>query len=446
MNLRRVMADFPSDMLFGVATSSYQIEGTDFGGCGPSHWDNFARRPGAIADGTDGSVACDHYHRYAEDLDLVSEGGFGAYRFSFSWPRLLPQSDGEVNQKGLSFYDRLLDEMLERGLQPFATLYHWDLPQRHADAGGWQNRDVAGRFADYTDLVISHFGDRLASVAPINEPWCVSFLSHYWGLHAPGLCDLAATAKSMHHVQLAHGRSIEVMRGHGQINLGCVLNKEFAVPVDDSPRAAEKAHLFDAIYNRWFEESIFKGRYPEEVLALFGDHMPDGYEDDLALISTPLDWAGSNYYTRAVIAPDDDEPHLGFRCVRGDLPKTDMGWEIDPGGLAFFLRRMARDYAPGLPLYVTENGMANADVVNAGGGVTDPERTSYFEGHLGALAALVDEGVPLKGYFAWSLLDNYEWAFGYSKRFGLVHVDYENQTRTPKDSYLAWQDALLSRR
>ena len=445
MRLAQIIAGFPRDFLFGVATSSYQIEGTGAGGCGRSHWDSFARQPGAISDGTDGTVACDHYHRFAEDLDLVADGGFGGYRFSFSWPRLLPHSDRQANAEGLAFYDRLLDAMLERGLQPFATLYHWDLPQRHADAGGWRNRDVTGWFADYTDLVMRHFGDRLASVAPVNEPWCVSFLSHYWGHHAPGLTDLAATASAMHFVQLAHGRSVEVLRGHGHRNVGCVLNKEYAVPVDDSALAAEKTQLFDGIYNRWFEDSTFKGRYPEEVLALFGRHMPEGYEDDLALISAPLDWAGNNYYTRSVIAPDAAEPHLGFRCVRGDLAKTDMGWEIDPGGLAFFLRRMASDYAPGLPLYVTENGMANADQLNAEGGVTDPERLSYFEGHLAECAALLDEGVPLKGYFAWSLLDNYEWAFGYSKRFGLVHVDYDSQARTPKDSYLAWQDALLSR-
>jgi beta-glucosidase len=446
MSLTHIISSLPSNMMFGVATSSYQIEGTKFGGCGPSHWDSFARQFGSISDGSDGEVACDHYHRFAEDLDLVAGGGFDAYRFSFSWPRLLPHSDDEVNADGLGFYDRLLDGMLERGLHPFATLYHWDLPQRHADAGGWQNRDIIGWFADYTDLVMRHFGDRLASVAPINEPWCVSFLSHYWGHHAPGLCDLAATAKSMHYVQLAHGRSIEVMRGHGQKNLGCVLNKEFAVPLDGSALAAEKTHLFDGIYNRWFEESTFKGRYPEEVLALFGPHMPAGYEDDLRLISAPLDWAGINYYTRSVIMPDKEEPNLGFRCIHGDLPKTDMGWEIAPEGLAFFLRRMANDYAPGLPLYVTENGMANADLVNADGIVPDVDRTSYFESHLAAIAVLVDEGVPLKGYFSWSLLDNYEWSFGYTKRFGLVHVDYDNQARTPKDSYRAWRDALLERR
>ena len=311
MGFDRVIACLPQDFLFGVATSSYQIEGTRHGGCGPSHWDDFAALPGRVSDGADGALACDHYHRFASDLDLVSDGGFGAYRFSFSWPRLLPETDTAVNPDGVAFYDRLLDAMLERGLQPFATLYHWDLPRRHAVSGGWQNRDTCGRFADYTDLVMRNFGDRLYAVAPVNEPWCVSWLSHYWGHHAPGLTDLAATARSMHYIQLAHGRSVEVLRGHGHRNVGCVLNKEFAVPFDGSALAAEKTQLFDGIYNRWFEESIFKGRYPRDVLDLFGDHMPDGYEDDLALIAAPLDWVGSNYYTRSVIQPDGDEPHIG---------------------------------------------------------------------------------------------------------------------------------------
>lgn len=442
--MERVIAGLPQDFLFGVATSSYQIEGTRHGGCGLSHWDDFAAEAGRVSDGTDGSLACDHYHRFAEDLDLVGDGGFGAYRFSFSWPRLLPESDGTVNPEGVAFYDRLLDAMLERGLQPFATLYHWDLPRRHAKAGGWQNRDTCGWFADYTDLVMRHFGDRLHAVAPVNEPWCVSWLSHYWGHHAPGLTDLGAAARSMHYVQLAHGKSVEVLRGHGHRNIGCVLNKEFAVPADESDLAAEKTNLFDGIYNRWFEESTFKGRYPSDVLDLFGDHMPDGFEDDLALISAPLDWAGSNYYTRSVIQPDAGEPHIGFRCVRGDLPKTDMGWEVDPSGLGFFLRRMAEEYAPGMPQYVTENGMANADLIGPDG-IADLERIAYFEGHLEEIADLVADGVPIHGYFAWSLLDNYEWAFGYSKRFGIVHVDYDSMIRTPKHSYLAWQAGLQAR-
>jgi beta-glucosidase len=445
MGMDRIIAGLPQDFLFGVATSSYQIEGTNHGGCGPSHWDDFAAEPGRVSDGSDGATACDHYHRFAEDLDLVRDGGFGAYRFSFSWPRLLPDTGSAVNPEGVAFYDRLLDAMLERGLQPFATLYHWDLPRRHAEAGGWQNRDTCGWFADYTDLVMRHFGDRLHAVAPVNEPWCVSWLSHFWGHHAPGLTDLAATARSMHYIQLAHGRSVEVLRGHGHRNIGCVLNKEFAVPVDESDLAAEKTALFDGIYNRWFEESTFRGQYPEDVLALFGDHMPDGYEDDLPLISAPLDWAGSNYYTRSVIQPDAGEPHIGFRCIRGDLPKTDMGWEVDPAGLGFFLRRIATDYAPGLPQYVTENGMANDDRKDADGEIVDPDRIAYFEGHLEEISQLVADGVPIHGYFAWSLLDNYEWAFGYSKRFGIVHVDYDSMIRTPKHSYHAWRDGLLAR-
>ena len=444
MAIAKTLERFDKDFTFGVATASYQIEGSSFGGCGPSHWDDFAKQPGRVFQGHDGSIACDHYHLYETDLSLIQEGGFDAYRFSFSWPRLLPETHSAVNAEGIAFYDRLLDEMLARDLRPFATLYHWDLPRRLAEKGGWQNRDTAYYMADYTDLIMRHFGDRLATIAPVNEPWCVSFLSHYWGHHAPGLRDLGATARSMHYIQLAHGLSIEVMRAAGHENLGCVLNKEYGVPVDDSEAAHEKTQLFDAIYSRWFEDSIFKGRYPQEVLDIFGDEMPEGYEDDMAIISAPLDWAGVNYYTRSVIAPDRTEPVLGFSCVRGDLPKTDMGWEIIPEGLQFFLRRLANDYCPELPIYITENGMANADRLIEGQ-VADAARISYFDAHLAAVADVIEEGVNVKGYFAWSLLDNYEWAFGYDKRFGIVHVDFDTQTRTPKQSYFDWQSGLMSR-
>ena len=439
--LDKVIKQLPADTTFGVATSSYQIEGSGFGGCGRSHWDDFADQPGRTFAGHNGAVACDHYHLWADDLDLVSAAGFDAYRFSFSWPRLLPEHDRSLNPEGLGFYDRLIDGMLERGLKPFATLYHWDLPSRHADAGGWTQRDTALYMADYTDIVMRHFGDRLATIAPVNEPWCVAWLSHYWGAHAPGLRDIKATARAMHYIQLAHGLSVQVMRGHGHTNLGCVLNKEYGVPADDSPETLQLTTLFDGIYNRWFEESVFTGRYPEDVLALFGSDMPDDYEDDMAVISQPLDWAGVNYYTRSLIAPDPDEPHTGFKCIRGDLPKTDMGWEIDPEGLAFFLDRLSTHYAPGLPIYVTENGMANKDRIHAGR-INDTERIAYFDAHLAEIARLVDQGCPVKGYFAWSLLDNFEWAFGYDKRFGLVHVDYDTLRRTPKASYHAWADAL----
>ena len=434
----------PDEFVFGAATSSYQIEGSKFGGCGRSHWDDFAKQDGRTYQNQSGAVACAHYHHWAEDLDLISAAGFKAYRFSFSWPRLLPEQDTEANADGISFYDRLIDGMLERGLQPFATLYHWDLPSRHAEAGGWTNRQTALRFADYTDLIIRNYGDRLETVAPVNEPWCVSWLSHYWGAHAPGFRDISATARAMHYIQLAHGLSIEVMRGHGQKNLGCVLNKEFGSPADETPETRRLTHLFDGIYNRWFEESIFKGRYPDDVLAVLAQHMPDNYPQDMAVISQPLDWVGVNYYTRCVIAPDKNEPHLGFKCTRGDLPKTDIGWEVFPEGLAFFVNRLSTDYAPGLPIYITENGMANKDALH-GGQVTDTERLSYFDQHLAQIVTLTEQGRPVKGYFAWSLLDNYEWAFGYDKRFGLVHVDFETQKRTPKASYFCWKDSLKRR-
>ena len=433
----------PNDFLFGVATSSYQIEGSDFGNCGLSHWDEFAKQSGRVFNNDDGSIACDHYHLWESDLDLVRDAGFKAYRFSFSWPRLLPENAKTVNPDGIAFYDRLIDGMLERGIQPFATLYHWDLPERHAQKGGWQMRDTANYFADYTDLVMRHFGDRLFSIAPINEPWCVSWLSHYWGHHAPGVQSISAAARSMHYIQLAHGLSIQVMRSHNHNYLGCVLNKEYAVPFDDTEEAANSTHLFDGIYNRWFDESIFNGIYPEEVLTLFEDHMPDNYINDMAIIKEPLDWVGTNYYTRSLIQPDKSEPNIGFKCVRGNLPKTDMGWEIAPEGLTHFIKRTT-NYAPDLPHYITENGMAAADDIRQGN-FQDFERIDYFNSHLERIADLKAQGVHLAGYFAWSLLDNYEWAFGYAKRFGVVHVDFSTQKRTPKSSYLAWQNALANR-
>ena len=433
----------PNDFLFGVATSSYQIEGSDFGNCGLSHWDEFAKEPGRVFNNDNGSIACDHYHLWESDLDLVRDAGFEAYRFSFSWPRLLPENAKTVNPDGMSFYDKLIDGMLERGIQPFATLYHWDLPARYAQKGGWQMRDTANYFADYTDLVMRQFGDRLFSIAPINEPWCVSWLSHYWGHHAPGVQSISAAAKSMHYIQLAHGLSIQVMRSHNHNYLGCVLNKEHAVPFDETEEAANSTHLFDGIYNRWFEESIFNGTYPEEVLTLFDGHMPDNYINDMAIIMEPLDWVGTNYYTRSLIQPDKSEPNIGFKCVRGNLPKTDMGWEIAPEGLTHFIKRTT-NYAPDLPHYITENGMAAADDIRQGN-LHDLDRIDYFNRHLERIADLKAQGVHLAGYFAWSLLDNYEWAFGYAKRFGIVHVDFSTQKRTPKSSYLAWQNALANR-
>ncbi|MGR3634281.1 MAG: GH1 family beta-glucosidase [Limimaricola soesokkakensis] len=430
--------DFPEGFLFGAATAAYQIEGHGFGGAGPTHWDSFAKGPGNVVRAEDGAVACDHYHRYAQDLDLLRDGGFDAYRFSTSWARVMP--DGRtVNPEGLDFYDRLVDATLERGLKPFQTLYHWDLPSALADRGGWANRDTAMAFADYAEMITARIGDRVASTATINEPWCVAWLSHFLGHHAPGLRDIRAAARAMHHILLAHGLAVERLRGMGRAELGIVLNFERALPASDSAADHAAADLQDQIYNRWFIEAIANGRYPEGALAGLAPHMPDGWQDDMALISQPLDWLGVNYYTRAMIAAAPDALWPGLTAVEGPLPKTQMGWEIYPEGLHHFLCR-ARDIL-GLPIHVTENGMAWADRVE-NGAVEDAERQRFIAAHVDAMRRAIADGVDLRSFFYWSLLDNYEWAFGYEKRFGLVHVDFDTLERTPKASYHALKSAL----
>ncbi len=433
-------SDFPKDFLFGAATSSYQIEGHGFGGAGKTHWDTFAATPGNVVRAEHGDLACDHYHRLADDLDLLQDANFDVYRFSTSWARVLPEGRGAVNQDGLDFYDRLTDALLERGLKPCATLYHWELPSPLADLGGWRNRDIAGWFADFTEVIMGRIGDRMYSVAPINEPWCVSWLSHFLGHHAPGMRDIRATARAMHHVLLAHGRAIETMRGLGMSNLGGVFNLEWADPADDSAEAAEAAALYDGYYNRFFMGGVFKKAYPDNVLNGLEPHLPHGWQDDFDAISAPIDWVGVNYYTRKLIAPADG-PWPAHKEVDGPLPKTQMEWEIYPEGLYKFLKRTATEYSGNLPIFVTENGMANPDVL-VDGAVPDPQRIDYLNKHLAAVTQAMAEGAPVKGYFCWSLLDNYEWALGYKKRFGLVHVDFDTLKRTPKSSYLALQRML----
>ena len=435
-------SDFPKDFLFGAATSSYQIEGHQFGGAGATHWDSFAATPGNVVRAETGALACDHFHLYETDYKLMADAGFDAYRFSTSWARVLPEGRGTPNPEGLDYYDRIVDSMLEYGLKPCATLYHWELPQPLADLGGWRNRDIAKWFADFTEVIMRRIGDRMFSVAPINEPWCVAWLSHFLGHHAPGMRDIRATARAMHHVLLAHGSAIQVMRALGMSNLGCVFNQEWGTPVDDSPAAQKAAGLYDGYYNRFFLGGVFKGAYPENVMAGLGPHMPDNYQDDFATITTPLDWCGLNYYTRKVIAPNAD-PWPSHEEVPGPLPKTQMGWEIYPDGLYKFLKRTQAEYTGDLPIFVTENGMANADVL-VDGQVNDLARIDYLNQHVAAAKRALDEGVPLKGYMFWSLLDNYEWALGYEKRFGLVHVDFETLERIPKMSYEALKIALTS--
>ena len=439
----KIINSFPSDFIFGTATSSYQIEGSGFGGCGLNHWDTFAKKPGAIFKGQDGRIACAHIIHLNKDLDLIKKCGFSAYRFSFSWPRLLPNGKGEINNEGISFYDKLIDGLLERELLPFATLYHWDLPKIFADNGGWQKRDTAYWFADYTDLVMKNFGDRLHSIATINEPWCSSWLSHYWGEHAPGIKSLEATAKSMHYILLAHAKSMEVMRGYHHQNLGIVLNKTYVQPFNSKKENTEAAELYNNIHNLWFDEAIFKGKYPELVLKIFNRYMPKNFLEDLKLISQKIDWLGVNYYTRSIIEKDPNEKYVKLKIVKGNLPKTDMGWEIFPEGLSLLLKSLVKNYTKDLPLHITENGMANNDLLNDGK-IDDYERINFYAKHIQEIYNLLTYGLPLKSYFAWSLLDNFEWSYGYNKRFGLVHIDFENQNRTPKASWFEFKKNLTN--
>lgn len=431
--------DFPAGFVFGAATAAYQIEGHQWGGAGPTHWDTFAATPGNVVGAQNGARACDHYHRYSEDLDLLRAAGMDAYRFSTSWARVMP--DGRnVNPQGLDFYDRLVDAMLERGLQPFQTLYHWELPAALADQGGWANRDTCAAFADFTDVITRRIGDRVAAIATINEPWCIAYLSHFLGHHAPGLRDIRAAARAMHHINLAHGMAMDRLRAAGMQNCGIVLN--FDESHAQTPSDAAATDRWDAIMNRWYIQAITKGSYPQAALDGLAAHMPANWQDDMALISQKIDFLGVNYYTRHMIAADDASawPHL--RSTEGPGAKTQMGWEIYPAGLHGFLTRIARDYVGDLPIYVTENGMAWDDAVE-NGAVYDPQRCQFIADHLAATHGAIAAGANVRGFFYWSLLDNYEWAFGYEKRFGIVHVDFDTLKRTPKASYHALQSAIM---
>ena len=435
--------DFPPGFAFGAATSAYQIEGQRFGGAGRNHWDSFAATPGNVHLQQNGDVACDHYHRYAEDLDLAAGAGLDAYRFSVAWSRVIPEGLGATNEAGLDFYDRLVDAACARGLKPFATLYHWELPAPLADRGGWRNADIAAWFADFAETVLRRIGDRLHAVAPVNEPWCVAWLGHYLGVHAPGVRDIRAAARAMHHVLLAHGLALEVIRALGAGLPGAVFNFEHATPADDSDESARAARFYDGGYNRWFLEAVCKGRYPDDVLALVEPHLPAGWDLDMARISAPVDWIGANYYTRKLIAAVPGLPLPAVAERAGDLPRTTMGWEVYPSGLGEFLRRVHACCDREIPIFVTENGMSAADQIQDRE-IEDQARIAYIEAHLEEVRSAIEDGVPVAGYFIWSLLDNYEWTLGYDKRFGLVHVDFDTLQRTPKRSWHALREALSS--
>jgi beta-glucosidase len=440
---------FPAGFRWGAATAAYQIEGAvDEDGRGPSRWDTFCRVPGAVANGDTGDVACDHYHRFREDVKLMAELGLSAYRFSVAWPRVQP--DGRrVNQPGLDFYRRLVDELRDHGIEPWPTLYHWDLPQALEDAGGWPERDTAYRFADYVAVVHRALGDRVDRWITVNEPWCAAFLGYGSGVHAPGRRDPVAAVRAAHHLLLGHGLATRALRAAApDAEVGATLNLYAVTPAGPGEGDADAARRIDGLMNRFFLDPLLRGRYPDDVVADLAevtgfDHVLDG---DLATIATPTTFLAVNYYSRHVVAappagerpgrPGTPSPWPGSENVRfvgRGLPTTAMGWEIDPAGLTETLLRLHREYPP-LPLYVTENGAAFEDVVGPGGGVEDPERIRFIAAHLRAGHDAIAAGVPLRGYFVWSLMDNFEWAQGYQARFGLVRVDYPTQRRIPKAS------------
>jgi len=429
-------SSFPTDFVWGVATSAYQIEGAhDVDGRAPSIWDTFCRVPGVIDGGDTGEVACDHYHRWPADLDLVAQLGAGAYRFSIAWPRVIPAGTGAVNRKGLDFYDALVDDLLAKGITPFVTLYHWDLPQALQDRGGWPSRDTAFAFADYATVVVNALSDRVTNWTTLNEPLCSAWLGHLQGVMAPGVKDIEAAVRTSFHLHLAHGLGAQAIRATAALppSVSIVNNLSPAVPASDRPEDVAAARRADGHTNRWWLDPIFGRGYPQDMIDVYGVE-PPVQGDDLVTIAPPLDWLGVNYYFREVVR--DDPGGVGAKVVPVRVPgaiETAMPWEVYPQGLEDILVRVADDYGP-RAIHVTESGSAWDDDVRADGSVDDVERADYLESHIEACAAAIDRGAPVSGYFAWSLLDNFEWAYGYDKRFGLVRVDYETQERTIKTS------------
>jgi beta-glucosidase len=449
------MTTFGPDFLWGVATAAYQIEGAvTEGGRGLSVWDTFSAEPGRTANGDTGAVACDHYHRYAEDVALMKDLGVDAYRFSFAWPRIQPSGSGPANAEGLAFYDRLVDALLAQGIEPVPTLFHWDTPQALEDAGGWMLRDIADRFAEYAAILGERFSDRIGRWITINEPMVVTMFGYAVGAHAPGMQLSFDALPVAHHQLLAHGRAAQALRTAGARSIGIASNHGPTWPATDSEDDRAAAALYDNLVNWMFADPVILGEYPDGI----GDGMPGPVADDLALIGGSVDWFGINYYMPSLIgAPGggaDTGVTDGFVLPEG-LPfepraidgreRTDFGWPVVPEGFGEILQAFATRYGDRLPpIYITENGCAINDGPDESGRVADRRRIEYLDGHLRALRQAMDAGVDVRGYFHWSLLDNFEWAAGYSQRFGLVHVDYATQRRTPKDSFAWYRDMIAS--
>jgi beta-glucosidase len=438
---------FPPGFHFGAGTAAYQIEGAvDEDGRGPSIWDTFSRVPGAVTHGDTGAIACDHYHRLDTDLDLLAEIGLTAYRFSIAWPRIVPDGTGSVNQKGLDFYRRLVDGLHARGIEPVATLYHWDLPQPLQDAGGWVNRDTVYHFCDYARAVLDALGDAVPLWGTVNEPFCSAMVGHLEGRHAPGLTDLGSALASAHHLLLAHGQAVDIVRQHApgaRVGISHLFSDITPASESDADRAA--ARRLDGYENRWFLDPVVLGRYPEDMLAWYGRQVPIDFirDGDMQVVAAPTDFLGVNYYETKTVADDPGEPYHQARVMPSTGRLTAGGLDARPAGLGRILHRV-RDNTT-LPLYITENGAAFHDYVDPEGGVDDLERVSYLNDHFAETLRAIQAGVDVRGYFVWSLLDNLEWADGYSRRFGLIFVDFGTQARIPKASARWYQQLIAAR-
>lgn len=428
---------FPAGFVWGVATSAYQIEGAACDdGRADSIWDEFCRRQSSIRDGSSGLTACDHYHRFEADLDLIASLGIRSYRFSISWPRVQPLGAGAWNEAGFAFYDRLIEGLIRRGIAPHATLYHWDLPQALQLRGGWENRETMHHFMEYAVEVARRFGARVVSIATHNEPWVVAILGHESGIFAPGIKSRKAAIQVAHHLLVSHGLAVRAIRAAGcGTPLGIVLNQSPIHAATDSEADRLKARLDDGLIIRWYMDPLLLGTYPEDVLEHLGADAPTVEPGDMSLVRQPLDFLGINYYTRSVAATG-----TGNGESASGREVTDMGWEVFPDGLSELLQRLHADYELP-PVYIMENGAAYKDQFQDGR-VMDVDRIRYLLSHITALAEALETGVDVRGYFVWSLLDNFEWADGYSKRFGIVYVDYASQRRIPKDSALWYRDFL----
>ena len=427
---------FPAGFRWGISTSAYQIEGAvNEDGRGSSIWDSFCRQPGKIQRGDTADVAADHYHRWTQDVQIMADLGIKAYRFSIAWPRILPQGKGQVNRAGLDFYERLVEALMTAGIEPFPTLYHWDLPQALQDEGGWPNRDTAYRFADYAHVVARRLGDRVTCWITHNEPAVAAFAGYFAGEHAPGVQDPVAALQTAHHLLLSHGLAAQSIRttASRKPRLGIALNLSPVHSASHREEDLQAAARCDGLANRFFLDPLFRAQYPAEVRDSLGDLFPPVMPGDLQCISSPLDFLGVNYYTRTVVQHDADSPVIQARDVKPEGSQYSLMWEIYPSGMHEILARVWKDYQPA-QILVTESGIPVVDVLDPAGRVQDEQRIQYLRDHLAEVHRAMADGVPVQGYFVWSLLDNFEWAYGYSMRFGLVYVDYKTQKRTVKDS------------